>query len=94
MRLEVMRLILNPKHADKTYLGYEWLEPISYGYDSKGFLKTILCKAPLNNNVELVDITGQDIGEDLMMNYTVDTRPCIICGTDNWVSDCCRREVK
>tara|TARA_Y100000310_G_scaffold279871_1_gene299252 strand:- start:104 stop:310 length:207 start_codon:yes stop_codon:yes gene_type:complete len=66
-----MRLILNPKREDKTALGFDWIEPISYGYDSKGFLKTILCKASYGDEVDLICITGEDIGEDLMMNYTV-----------------------
>jgi len=66
-----MRFVLNPKHVDKTYLGYEWFEPISYGYDSKGFLETILCKASYADEVDLISITGQDISEDLMMNYIV-----------------------
>ena len=66
-----MRLILNPKRKDKTYLGFEWIEPISYGYDSKGFLETILCKALYGDEVGLICITGEDIGEDLMVNYTV-----------------------
>lgn len=70
-RGEVMRLTLNPKRKDETYLGFDWIEPISYGYDSKGFLKTILCKASYGDEVDLICITGEDIGEDLMMNYTV-----------------------
>ena len=80
-----MRLILNPNRKDNPYLGFECIEPISYGYDSKGFLKTILCKAlygdtgtftidaavSSSGEVGLICITGEDIGEDLMMNYTV-----------------------
>jgi len=67
-----MRLELDPRHTDRTVLGWDWLEPISYGYDHKGFLQSILCKAPFSDGtVMLVDIIEPEISEDLMMYYNI-----------------------
>ena len=75
-----MKLILNPKLKEHTVLGWEWFEPISYGYDNKGILQSILCKAghkdgslPPYDVVDLVDIQEPELSEDLMMFYTVST---------------------
>jgi hypothetical protein len=68
-----MRLVLNPRRKDDTVLGFKWLEPVSYGYDTEGRLQTILCKALMDDNsVILVDIQEPELSEDLMMNYEVE----------------------
>ena len=67
-----MRLILDPRRAKDTVLGFEWLEPVSYGYDASGRLQTILCKAEFSDDsIHLVDIIEPEISEDLMMYYQV-----------------------
>lgn len=67
-----MRLVLDPRRKDNTILGFDWLEPISYGYDAKGFLQSMLCKGLMSDNsVCLVELTEPEISEDLMMNYCV-----------------------
>ena len=67
-----MRLVLDPRRKGDTVLGFEWLEPISYGYDQEGGLKTILCKGVFSDNsVMLVNIQEPELSEDLMMNYNV-----------------------
>ena len=68
----MMRLILDPRRKEDTVLGFEWLEPVSYGYDKEGVLRTILCKGLMSDNsVSLVDIQEPELSEDLMMNYNV-----------------------
>ena len=68
-----MRLMLDPMHEQDTVLGFPWLEPISYGYDTKGQLQTILCKGLMSDNsIQLVDIQEPELSEDLMMNYNVE----------------------
>ena len=72
---EAMRLILDPRRTEDTVLGYEWLEPISYGYDHEGILQTILCKGLMSDNgVGLVDIREPELSEDLMMNYNIEQK--------------------
>jgi len=67
-----MRLVLDPRRKEDTVLGFEWLEPVSYGYDKEGILQTILCKGLMSDNsVSLIDIQEPELSEDLMMNYTV-----------------------
>ena len=69
-----MRLILDPMHEKDTVLGFPWLEPISYGYDTKGQLQTILCKAPLGDDyrIELITVQEPELSEDLFEYYTVE----------------------
>ena len=67
-----MRLVLDPRRKKDTVLGFEWLEPVSYGDDRNGMLKTILCKGLFDrDSVGLVDIHEPELSEDLMMNYNV-----------------------
>ena len=67
-----MRLVLDPRRKDDTVLGFEWLEPVSYGYDTEGRLQTILCKGKFSDDsIGLVDIIEPELSEDLMMNYYV-----------------------
>jgi hypothetical protein len=71
----MMRLRLDPKRKEWTVLGFEWLEPVSYGYDQKGILQTILCKGLMSDDtVMLVDIQEPELSEDLMMNYNVEVK--------------------
>ena len=65
------RLVLQPRHREKTILGYEWLEPLSYGYDGNGHLESIVCLAPQGEELCLVDISQPEVSEDLMVFYTV-----------------------
>jgi hypothetical protein len=68
-----MRLVLDPRRKEDTILGYEWLEPVSYGYDTKGRLQTILCKGLMSDNaVQLVEVIEPELSEDLMMNYNIE----------------------
>ena len=68
-----MRLVLDPRRKDDTVLGFEWLEPVSYGYDTEGRLQTILCKGIYSDDsLGLVDITEPELSEDLMMNYKIE----------------------
>ena len=67
-----MRLILDPRRKKDTILGWEWLEPVSYGYDKEGWLASILCKAGCEDgSVDLAEIREPELSEDLMMNYIV-----------------------
>ena len=74
-----MRLTLDPRRKGDTALGYEWLEPISYGYDQRGLLASVLCKGLKSDyskrftydTVSLTEIREPDLSEDLMMNYNV-----------------------
>ena len=67
-----MRLVLDPRRKGDTVLGFDWLEPISYGHDQEGVLQTILCKGVFSDNsVMLVNIQEPELSEDLMMNYNV-----------------------
>jgi hypothetical protein len=68
-----MRLVLNPRRKDDTILGFKWLEPVSYGYDKEGILKTILCKGIFSEgSIGLVAIIEPELSEDLMMNYKIE----------------------
>ena len=68
-----MRLVLNPKMKEYTVLGFEWLEPVSYGYDAKGVLQSILCKAPLADGyrIDLFTVEATEL-DDVFMYYTVE----------------------
>ena len=67
-----MRLTLDPRRKGDTALGYEWLEPISYGYDQRGLLASVLCMGLMSDDtVSLTEIVEPDLSEDLMMNYNV-----------------------
>ena len=67
-----MRLILDPRRTGDTVLGFGWLEPISYGYDQRGLLASVLCKGLMSDDtVQLVEIREPELSEDLMMNYSV-----------------------
>ena len=79
-----MRLVLDPRRKEDTVLGFEWLEPVSYGYDKEGVLRTILCKGLMSDNsVSLVDIQEPELSEDLMMNYNVSHERK---GVNKWVN--------
>ena len=69
-----MSLILDPMHEKDTVLGFEWLEPVSYGYDAKGVLLSILCKAPLGDGyrIDLFTVQEPELSEDLFEYYTVE----------------------
>ena len=68
-----MRLVLNPKMKNYTVLGFEWLEPVSYGYDTEGHLQSILCKGIFSDDsLGLVEIIEPELSEDLMMNYKIE----------------------
>ena len=59
-----MRLVLNPDHERRTIMGYHfipWVEPVSYGYDSKGHLESMVFKAPVGNSVMLNTVGGDDL---------------------------------
>lgn len=67
-----MILVLDPRRTGDTVLGFEWLEPVSYGYDTKGRLQSILCKGLMSDNaVQLVEVIEPELSEDLMMNYNI-----------------------
>ena len=76
-----MRLILDPMHEKDTVLGFEWLEPVSYGYDHQGTLQSILCKAPLGDDfsIELITVQEPELSEDLFEYYTVETFDEVEC---------------
>ena len=57
-----MRLVLNPDH--EYYMGYHfmpWVEPVSYGYDSTGALRSMVFKAPVGNSIMLNTVGGDDL---------------------------------
>ena len=74
-----MRLIPN-KMRGKDTLGYEWLEPVSYGYDHLGTLQSILCRTPLGDDftIELVTIESSEL-DGLFMHYFVETFDEVEC---------------
>lgn len=69
-----MRLVLalHPSSKMDTVLGFEWFEPVSYGYSSEGILRTIVGIAPYSDNSwGLFTIEEPELHDDLMMNYVV-----------------------
>jgi len=71
-----MKLVLDPERIDDTYLGWEWVELISYGYDNQGMLRSVLCRVPkraadgtYDGRVALVAIHEIELFEDLFVNY-------------------------
>ena len=64
-----MKLVLDPERIDDTYLGWEWGEIISYGYDNQGLLRSVLCRVPYDGKVALVAIREIELFEDLFVNY-------------------------
>ena len=51
-------------------LGYDWIEPISYGYDQDGELASVLANAPLKDRIVLLTISGLDLFEDFFQHYS------------------------
>ena len=66
-----MRLVLNPDHERRTIMGYPWMEPVSYGYDSKGNLASMVFKAPVGNSIMLNTVGGDDLVA-LLEDYIVE----------------------
>ena len=64
-----MKLVLDPERIDDTYLGWEWVEIISYGFDNHGMLKSVLCRVPYDGKVALETLHDLDLFEDLFVNY-------------------------
>ena len=60
-----MKLILDPRHATKSVLGYAQLELLSFGYNQEGILQSVLCMSELG----LVDIREPELSEDLSLHY-------------------------
>tara|TARA_Y100000310_G_C20440192_1_gene695725 strand:+ start:633 stop:839 length:207 start_codon:yes stop_codon:yes gene_type:complete len=55
-----MRLVLNPDRE----MGYHfipWVEPVSYGYNSKGQLHSMVFKAPVGDSIMLNTVGGDDL---------------------------------
>ena len=67
-----MKLFLDPERADKTVLGYESFECLSFGYD-EGRLETIVGIARGNHDGKplafMVAVEGPELYEDLLLNY-------------------------
>jgi len=68
-----VRFVLNPRDRKRSVLGFEWLEPLSYGYDSEGILRSITGKIPAytyeaDGAVDFINIFGKDF-DDFMEFY-------------------------
>ena len=71
-----IRFCLSEEQRKFTALGYDYVEPVSYGYDSTGDLASMVCKVwSKGEKPNLMTLTGMDIHEDLMMFYDVEDRP-------------------
>jgi len=53
---------------------WDWVEPISYGYDNDGMLVTMMAHAQYQGRVRLVEFEPPMI-DDLMANYSASAIP-------------------
>ena len=60
-----MKLKINPTYKERSILGYDQLELLSFGYNQEGILQSVLCMSELG----LVDIREPELSEDLSMHY-------------------------
>jgi hypothetical protein len=65
-----MRYYLKEFPNSTSALGYDWIEPISYGYDQDGELASVLANAPLEDRIVLLTISGLDLFEDFFQHYS------------------------
>ena len=64
-----MRLHLQDRFSENTILGYEFAEPVSFGYCQDGKLRSIVCRVPFaRHHIGLVAFEGDEL-DDLMMHY-------------------------
>ena len=64
-----MRLHLQDRFSENTILGYEFAEPVSYGYCKDGKLRSIVCRVPFaRHHIGLVAVEGDEL-DDLMLYY-------------------------
>ena len=64
-----MRLYLQDRFSENTILGYEFVEPVSYGYCKDGKLRSIVCRVPFaRHHIGLVAVEGDEL-DDLMLHY-------------------------
>ena len=60
-----MKLILDPRHATKSVLGYAQLELLSFGYNQEGILQSVVCMSEIG----LVVCNEPEISDDLIEYY-------------------------
>jgi len=68
------------KSFDGSSLDWDWVEPVSYGYDSDGRLMTIMALAQYQGRVRLIKLVPRWVGgkymiEDLMDHYSASAIP-------------------
>ena len=57
---EALRLHLMDRFADASDIGYEWVEPLSFGYDASGQLMSMLCRVPFSSSHVGLTVLGED----------------------------------
>ena len=72
-----LRMVLTDRGRERTALGWDQLDIIDCGYASDGTLETVLCVGEYSSKdgptgtFGLFPIMGDDIDDDLLMNYEV-----------------------
>jgi hypothetical protein len=92
-----LTMVLTESGREHTTLGWEQLDIVDFGYDKDGALETVLCvgeytsKDGPTGTFGIFTIMGEDIGEDLFMNYEVKVEaPVMPMGTRPIRCDCCK----
>jgi len=73
-----LSLVLTDRGRKHTSLGFERIEVIDFGYDKDGALETVLCVGEYSEGhvptgtFGIFPIVGEDISDDLFMNYNVE----------------------
>ena len=60
-----MKLKINPTYKERSILGYEKLELLSFGYNQEGILQSVVCMSEIG----LVVINEPEISDDLIEYY-------------------------
>ena len=60
-----MKLKINPTDKERSILGYEQLELLSFGYNQEGILQSVVCMSEIG----LVVINEPEISDDLIEYY-------------------------
>jgi hypothetical protein len=72
-----LTLVITERGRQDTHLGWERVDIIDFGYSKDGELQTVLCigeyssKDGPTGTYGIFPVTGDDIFEDLFMNYNV-----------------------
>ncbi len=60
-----MKLKINPTYKERSILGYDQLELLSFGYNQEGILQSVVCMSEIG----LVVFNEPEISDDLIEYY-------------------------